>query len=290
MSQPALNDNIVTWTFQNYAAIVGLLSGLAICALVLYIYSRSGSLIFLRDLMWRFFGGSTTFENPKYEATRKDLREVEYYRFEFNIPAQNLEHARQADKWITDNHFSYNDVARIRKYIDWKDFTQLSLKEAMITPFKRNWFLGWGIFFLAIISITPPLADSSYLMVSLKKASDVPSFYLSENNAKFHFWPSDTLSVDECKSPTALEKFYNEDFSEGTINTIFSLFLSPTYVENVKTGLKEQKGFLLFIACLSIFAVFCILTKLSRLGVARKLHDQMTAQSTHTPAESAAQP
>ena len=38
MSQPALNDNIVTWTFQNYAAIVGLLSGLAICALVLYIY------------------------------------------------------------------------------------------------------------------------------------------------------------------------------------------------------------------------------------------------------------
>jgi hypothetical protein len=283
MSQPALNDNIVTWTFQNYAAIVGLLSGVAICLLVLYIYSRSGSLIFLRDLMWRFFGGSTNFETQKYETARKNLREVEYYRFEFNIPAQNLEQARLADEWITGNDFSYSDVARIRKYIDWKDFNHLSLKEKMFSPFKRQWFLGLGAFFLVIISITPPLADSNYLMVSLKKAPGVPSFYLSENDAKFHFWPSATLSIDECKSPTALETFYNDDFSESTINTICSLFLSDTYREDVKKGLSEQKGFLLFIACLSIFAVFCVLTKLSRLAVAKKLHDQVESRSSSAP-------
>ncbi|KAF2406301.1 hypothetical protein SAMN04490179_5212 [Pseudomonas antarctica] len=285
MSQPALNDNIVTWTFQNYAAIVGLLSGLAICALVLYIYSRSGSLIFLRDLLWRFFGGSTAFENEKYEATRKNLREVEYYRFEFNIPAQNLEQAQQADQWITANRFSYSDVARIRKYIDWSDFANVSLKEKMLTPFKKNGCLGLGIFFLVIISITPPLAGSSYLMVSLKKAPDVPAFYLSENNAKFHIWPSETLSVDDCKSPTVLEKFYNDDFSEDTINTLCSLFLSPTYREDVKRALTEQKGFLLFIACFSIVAVFCLLTKLSRLGVAKKLHDQINTQSSNAATE-----
>ncbi|WP_439862915.1 DUF6216 family protein [Pseudomonas antarctica] len=285
MPQPALNDTLVTWTFQNYTALIGLLSGFAICALVLYIYSRSGSLIFLRDLMWRFFGGSTVFENEKYETTRKNLREVEYYRFEFNIPALSLKHAEKADKWITDNNFSYSDVSRVRKYIDWRDFDNLSLKGKMVSPGKKQWFLGLGAFFLAILSVTPPLADSSYLMVSLRKAPEVPSFYLSENNAKFHFWPSETLSVDECKSPTALEKFYNDDFSEHTINTICSLFLSPTYRDNVKAGLKEQKGFLLFIACLSIFAVFCILTKLSRLGVAKKLHDQVTTQANNAQTE-----
>ncbi len=285
MSQPALNDTLVTWTFQNYTAIVGLLSGLAICALVLYIYSRSGSLIFLRDLMWRFFGGSTTFENRKYETARKNLREVEYYRFEFNIPAQNLKQAQQADTWITDNNLSYRDVARIRKYIDWKDFENLSLKEHMFSSFKKQWFLSLGLFFLLIISITPPLADSDYLMVSLKNAPEVPSFYLSENDAKFHFWPSETLSVDDCKSPAALEKFYNDDFTESTINTLCSLFLLPSYREHVKTGLHEQKGFLLFIAGISIFAVFCLLTKLSRLGVAKKLHDQLVTQRSNATTE-----
>lgn len=103
MSQPNANidANIVDWTFQNYATLASMLSGIAICALIFYIYKRSGSLIFLRDLMWRFFGGSTKFEDEEYELVRKNLREVEYYRFEFNIPAQNLTETKLAEEWIS---------------------------------------------------------------------------------------------------------------------------------------------------------------------------------------------
>jgi len=71
VSQQNFNDNIVNWTFENYATLASLGSGIAICLLALYIYSRSGSLIFLRDLMWRFFGGSTKFETEDYEQVRK---------------------------------------------------------------------------------------------------------------------------------------------------------------------------------------------------------------------------
>ena len=62
MSQQIQNDSIVIWTFDNYTTLVGFFSGFAVIGLVLYIYYRSGSLMLLRDLMWRFFGGSTKFE------------------------------------------------------------------------------------------------------------------------------------------------------------------------------------------------------------------------------------
>ncbi|WJM92819.1 DUF6216 family protein [Pseudomonas brenneri] len=133
MSQQNFNDNIVNWTFENYATLASLVSGIAICLLVFYIYSRSGSLIFLRDLMWRFFGGSTKFETEDYENIRKNLREVEYYRFEFNIPAQNLADTKLAEEWIKKNGFCHRDVARVRKYIDWKDFNSLTFKEALFS-------------------------------------------------------------------------------------------------------------------------------------------------------------
>lgn len=276
MSQQNFNDNIVNWTFENYATLASLGSGIAICLLALYIYSRSGSLIFLRDLMWRFFGGSTKFETEDYENVRKNLREVEYYRFEFNIPAQNLADTKLAEEWIKKNGFCHRDVARARKYIDWKNFNSLKFKETLFSKKAQCAFFALLFFFFVIISISVPLTNAKYLMVSLKDAPEAPSFYLSEGDAKFSFFKSNpTLTEKQCQSPESLKNFINHEFSEKNINIICSLFGEDKYREHVNNGLKGQRGLLLAIVAISIFSVFCILVRISRSDVAKKLHEKI---------------
>jgi hypothetical protein len=286
VSESKINDNIVSWTFENYAAVAGLFSGVAICLLVFYIYSRSGSLIFLRDMMWRFFGGSEKFEDTTYEIARKNLREIEHYRFEFNIPAQNLTQAKQAEEWISKNELCHREVSKIRTFIDWKEFNALTLKEKLFSKAPYRILIGLLILFFAIITVTPPLAGSEHLMVSLRNAPETPSFYLSESGAKFHFWTNTTLTTTECLSPESLKKFINTDFSENRINTICNLFLDSNYSAHVKDGVKEQKAFLLVVAFISILVVFFILVKLNKITIARKIQKQIeskTATSPQTP-------
>lgn len=275
MQQPTSNNNIVIWTFENYTTLVGLSSGLAIVGLVFYIYYRSGSLMLLRDLMWRFFGGSIKFENIDYETSRKNLREVEHYRFEFNIPAQTLEDATLAENWIKNNTFSHRDIASIKAYIDWSDFKKPNFKSKLFSKKVENVFAACLIFFLLLILIAPPLTSTNYLMVSLRDAPDAPAFFISENNAKFTTFSKKLLTPTECSSSRSLQDFIQPNLSENDLGRICDLFLDPSYIENIQNGLKEQRALFIFIALLSIFAAFCILVKLTRIRTARKLYTHM---------------
>jgi len=283
VSQPNANidANIVDWTFQNYATLASMLSGIAICALIFYIYKRSGSLIFLRDLMWRFFGGSTKFEDEEYELVRKNLREVEYYRFEFNIPAQNLTETKLAEEWIKKHGFCHRDVAKVRNYINWNNFSTLTFKETLFSKLTQNITVGLLIFFFIIISFIVPVTNSPYLMVSLKDAPEAPSFYLSKENAKFYFFKSEpTLSNTECQSAESLEAFSELGFTTDQLDTICSFFLLDNYRTHIADGLKGQRGILLSIVAISIFSVFCMLVMLTRQDVARKLHKKINLPKT----------
>ncbi len=274
MSQSKLNENLITWTFENYATAVSLLSGLAICALIYYIYSRSGSLIFLRDLMWRFFGGTIEFENTQYEKSRKKLRETEHYRFEFNIPVSTLEEADLAEKWIAENNFSHRDIARITKYIHWGKFEDLRFKTKLFSKKSENIVFYSMVFFLALIVSITPFISTNYLRVSLKNAPDAPSFYLSESNIKFELFPDNLLTTSECSSSATLEKFIQPNLPEEKLDIICSLFLDPKYVEHVKGELRIQTGLILFVILCAVFAVFCLLIRLTRLDIARNLHNK----------------
>lgn len=275
MAQPNLSENIVTWTFENFAAIASAFSGIFTCALIIYIYQRSGSVFFLRDLAWRFFGGASEFENTTYEKTRKILREIEHYRFEFNIPAQTLEHTELVEVWISKNSYFHRDIAKIRNYIDWKDFQNLAFKETLFSKNTERFLSTIMGLFMLIITLALPLTGVDYLMVSLKNAPDAPSFYLSEYNAKFKILSDVVLTINDCKSSDSLQKFIQPNISEKNLDTICSIFLDPKYSMYVQHGLKDQRGFLFLITFISIFTVIYTLVRLSRLNIARRLHERL---------------
>lgn len=275
MSQQVIDNNLASWTFSNFTAIATLFSGLAVCAIVLYIFSRSGSLMFLRDMMWNFFSGSSKFETPEYEKARIKLREIEHYRFEFNIPAQTFEHTKLAEKWISKHDFSHRDIARLRQYIVWKDFRNLHFKTGLFSTTRQCLIGAALILSLIIIAITPPLAGTKYLMVSLTDSPNTPSFYLSEYNAKFSILSDDYLTTSECGSASTLKKFLKPNLDESELSRICSLFNDPNYAQHIRTGLKEQRGFLLTIALIFTLTTFSLLVRFSRLYLARSLHAKL---------------
>ncbi|MGY1448861.1 DUF6216 family protein [Pseudomonas chlororaphis] len=268
---------------KNYATAVSICTGITIFAAVLYIYARSGSLLFLRDLMWRFFGGTISFENKNFEKMRKNLRELEYFRFEFNIPASTLEDAQLAEQWINQNSLSPRDVAWVKKYIDWSDFNTLKFKENLFARWITTTKVILILVSIFLVSISAALSTSDYLMVHLKNEPNTPSFYLSEDNIKFELFKNKHLTLNECKSSESLNKLKPTGFSEKNLDTICAILIDSKYIEHVHNGLKEQKYFLLLIGIWSLFSIFGTTNSIGKQFYARGLNKKLQSQTSTMP-------
>ncbi|MBT2374349.1 DUF6216 family protein [Pseudomonas fluorescens] len=278
MADPISKSTPLTWYVENVAAFSGFITVFAIGWLLFFIYRRSGSLLFLRDWIWRFFGGQPHFETERFERMRKDLRELEYYRYEFNIPANTLHDADSAEEWMYDNGFTPRDFGRVKRYIDWSDFTALSFITRKFAQWKINCFFLLTIVLLAGVAITPRLIESRYLMVSLKNSPEAPSFYISENNVKFGIWSDARLTIEQCRSSESLQAFILPDLPEEKLDIICSFFIDKNYSKYVQDGLSQQRGLLLWFVVLSMGGMIWLVILIARIEVARKLYKQWLAK------------
>lgn len=278
MTAPISKSTPLTWYVENFPALSGIVTLLAVVWLLCFIYRRSGSLLFLRDWIWRFFGGQPHFETERFERMRKDLRELEYYRYEFNIPANTLQDADSAEEWMYNNGFTPRDFGRVKRYIDWSDFTALSFITRRFAQWRTNCCFLLAIVLLAGVAITPPLIESGYLMVSLKNSPESPSFYLSEENVKFGIGSDARLTVEQCRSSGSLQAFILPGLPEEKLDVICSFFIDKNYSKYVRDGLSEQRGLLLWFALLSMGGMIWLVILIARMEVARKLYRQWLAR------------
>ncbi|QXI46656.1 MULTISPECIES: DUF6216 family protein [Pseudomonas] len=274
MTTPSAASTPLVWSAENLAPLGGLGLLVMVLLLVSFIHSRAGSLYFLRDLIWRSFGGKTEFDDlSELNEMRKELREIEFFRYEFNIPANNLRDARLAHRWIVDNGFAPSDIGRNRKYMDWSNFAA--------PTFAVNRFSRWklGLTFVAMLGLIGTFmpfsffGDSKYLLVHLKDAPDTPSFYLSTDNIKFEMWPDKVLTPEQCRSNQTLKPF-TKGFPEKDLDTVCSFFMDPNYESHVVNGLKAQRSLLAGIAFGSMVGLVLLLLKLARMHRARSLYQQ----------------
>lgn len=280
----------LVWSAEALAPLGAIGIALLIFWLLWFIYSRAGSLYFLRDLIWRSFGGRTEFDNHSpLNTMRKELREIEFFRYEFNIPAKNLQEADLAYRWITANGFTPSDIGRNRRYMDWTDFNAPNFATQRFSRKKFWWGFGFLIALLCAIAPVPLATQSKYLMVSLKDAPDTPSFYLSQDDIKFQmWWPERLLTADKCRSTETKQPFF-DDMPEDKLDTICSFFMDPNYTSHVAKGLKEQRSILSGFALLCFAGLTLVVLKLARMERASALHQQWQrrlacAGSSTTPA------
>ncbi|PYB79539.1 hypothetical protein DMX11_06670 [Pseudomonas sp. LB-090624] len=281
------------WSVEALAPLGGFGTLILIGLLLRFIYKRAGSLYFLRDLIWRSFGGTTEFNShSQLNTLRKELREIEFFRYEFNIPANNLHEASLAHRWIVDNGFAPGDLSRNRAYIDWSDFNAPRFATAR---FSQGRFKGFFILFIVLFALIAPLPlanQSEYMMVRLKNDQESPAFYLSQQDIKFEMWfPDEKLTLDQCRSSERLAPF-TRYMQEEKLDTICSLFMAPDYAAQVEKGVKGQRALLSGFAAILFLGLLLTVLKLSRMDRAQKLYNywQAKAASPAAPTPTAPSP
>ncbi|WP_085590609.1 DUF6216 family protein [Pseudomonas sp. B14(2017)] len=287
MTTPPTASTPLVWSAENLAPLGGLGVLGMVLLLVWFIQSRAGSLYFLRDLIWRSFGGKKEFDDlSELNQMRRELREIEFFRYEFNIPANNLREARLAHRWIVANGFAPSDIGRSRRYMDWSDFDSPTFAVKRFTWWKYTLVVTSMLLLIGAFTPFSLFGNSKYLMVSLKNSPDTPSFYLSSDNIKFKMWPDRVLMPEQCRSAETLKPFL-EDFPEKELDTVCSFFMDPAYESHVTKGLEAQRSLLAGIAFASMMGLILLVLKLARMQRAQSLYQQW---QNRTPSESQATP
>ncbi|AYN17418.1 hypothetical protein CHR29_20565 [Pseudomonas monteilii] len=279
------------WSVETLAPLGGVGTLILIGLLLWFIYRRAGSLYFLRDLIWRSFGGTTEFDShSQLNTLRRELREIEFFRYEFNIPANNLHEACLAHRWIVDNGFAPGDLSRNRAYIDWSDFDEPKFATARFSRGRFKGFLALLIVLFALITPLPVANQSEYLMVSLKNDPASPAFYLSQQDIKFEMWfPDEKLTLDQCRSSESLAPF-TRYMPEEKLDTICSFFMAPDYAAQVEKGVKGQRALLTGLAAILFLGLLLTVLKLSRMERAQKLYKVWQARVASPEATTATAP
>lgn len=279
------------WSVENLAPLAGIVGPILLGLLLCFIYRRAGSLYFLRDLIWRIFGGTTEFDqHSQLNRLRKELREIEFFRYEFNIPANNLHEASLAHRWIVDNGLAPGDVSRNRAYIDWSDFNTPQFATARFSQGRFRWLIALVAVLSVLMAPLPMANQSDYLMVWLKNDPEAPAFYVSQQDIKFKMWfPDEKLTLDQCRSSETLASF-TRYMPEEKLDTICSVFMAPDYAAQVEKGVKGQRGLLAGLSALLMAGLVLAVLKLARMQRAQNLYNRWQANATAAPAPTVPSP
>lgn len=279
------------WSIENLAPVAGIVGPILLGLLLCFIYRRAGSLYFLRDLIWRIFGGTTEFDHhSQLNRLRKELREIEFFRYEFNIPANNLHEASLAHRWIVDNGLAPGDVSRSRAYIDWSDFSNPRFATARFSQGRFKWCIALVAFLGVLMAPLPMANQSNYMMVWLKNDPEAPAFYLSQQDIKFQMWfPDEKLTLDQCRSSETLASF-TRYMPEEKLDIICSAFMAPDYAAQVEKGVKGQRGLLAGLSALLMAGLVLAVLKLARMQRAQNLYNRWQANATAAPAPTVPSP
>ncbi|HEX8592336.1 MAG TPA: DUF6216 family protein [Pseudomonas sp.] len=282
MSTALSADTSFDWFITNPTSIIVFLNLLLLAAGFVYIYRRAKSMLFLRDRLWRLLGGKADFAHEKFERMKREARELEHFRYEFNIPAHSLEQAEAFHEWQSQHRLQLGDVSLAKNYIDWRDFNALKMKVSLRQLRRINVAaMIAAILLYLVVALSFSLAASNYLMVSFK---DTPFFYVSEKDVKFSPFGQPKLSSQTCESPEALQALDDEtDFPPQRFSSICEEFGSPRIVEHIKTELSKQRIMLVSLGSM-LFVFFLALVKAAvQRRAAKRLLEQLerTASSSN---------
>ncbi|MDH0098972.1 DUF6216 family protein [Ectopseudomonas hydrolytica] len=266
---------IISWIMDNLTALASIAYAATFIAFLLYVYTRAGSMHFLRDRIWRLMGGKSDFLIPDLQKLKLEARELEHFRFEFGIPATTIRDIEQFEHWISDNIISLKDAATAKEYIDWSDYNQLRIKEKNFT-LLRKLFTYFGIFTLTSAALFFFIAIPNYLMASFE---DSPFFYISTKETKFSILGGDTLDSLSCKEKEVLSRLSQEnEFPLDRLQSICSTYASEEKISLLKKRISEQKSAALALALFFVLLMIYFARESTKVFAAQRIQKNLEAK------------
>lgn len=266
---------IISWIMDNLTALASIAYAATFIAFLLYVYTRAGSMHFLRDRIWRLMGGKSDFLIPDLQKLKLEARELEHFRFEFGIPASTIRDIELFERWISDNIISLKDAATAKEYIDWSDYKQLRIKEKNFT-ILRKLFTYFGIFTLTSAALFFFIAIPNYLMASFE---DSPFFYISTKETKFSILGGDTLDSTSCKEKEILSRLSQKnEFPLDRLQSICRAYTSEEQISSLKKRINEQKSAALALALFFVLLMIYFARESAKVFAAQRIQKNLEAK------------
>lgn len=262
----------LNWAIANAALIAAVANLLFITTAFTYMYLRAGSILAVRDRLWRMLGGKSTFNTEALQHLKDDKRELEHFRFEFGIPALTMKEALLFEDWIYKNDLPLQDVTLAKKYIEWGDFNAIRIKSIKIKPRRIASGLFAVVFYVAMI-LSFALAVPSHVMIKLP---DTEYFYISKNNIKFSIFKDQDLDTKSCNSTEKLLSISKEtDLAITTLNSLCEDLPKERTQERIKSLLTGQRIALLTLGFFSLFSFYLVVRYSAKIHATRRLIERL---------------
>lgn len=118
--------------------------------LILYAFSRSGSLYFFVDKIWRLTGGEKEFKNKSVNEIWSNIKDVEAFRFRTKINVSTLKQINSIEIFLQKHDMGFHDIIPCAKYFD---VVNVKLKDYNYTI--RLIIIGVLIIFSYFLMIVP---------------------------------------------------------------------------------------------------------------------------------------
>lgn len=267
---------IISWIMDNLTALASIAYAAAFIAFLLYVYTRAGSMHFLRDRIWRLMGGKSDFLIHDLQKLKLETRELEHFRFEFGIPANTIQDIELFERWISNHKISLKDATAAKEYIDWADYSHLKIKKKNLTLLRK--FLTYlGILSLTSAALFFSAAIPNYLMASF---DDSPFFYISTKETRFSVFGGDTLDSTSCKEEGALARLSQEnEFHLNRLQSICKAYDSEEQLNLLKKRIDEQKAAALALAFFSALVMFYFARESGKVFAAQRIQKILEANT-----------
>lgn len=265
-------EEFFNWATSNVTTLASIANFIFITIVFIAIYFRAGSVLFMRDRIWKFLGGKSKFNINSFQRLKDNERELEHFRFEFGVPAIDLSEAESFERWVTTKNLPLREISRASKYIDWSDFANLKIKNVNL-KIRKILAAVSAIFFYIFMTFSFALASSKYYIASFP---DTSYFYLSENNVKFSLFSDHSLNSQTCKSPDILSRINKEsDFPLEILNQFCEELHKEEVKEKIKRNLTGQRIALLTLGIFCLISLFFVIKNVSRIYAALRIQNRL---------------
>lgn len=162
-------------------------------ALVVFFWWRAGSIRSVLDRVWHLLAGSTDVNDPTLKEMLVNSRDLDRFRFTYQIPVESLDDVRKLHAWSQQHRL---DVAELSKAREWVDVTQPDLiKEP--AKFYINWRVWLATALLLTVYLLGALLLPSGALLHMKASGTY--FRLQESSLQHPLWLWSVAS-SECKT------------------------------------------------------------------------------------------
>lgn len=240
-----------------------------------YVYTRTGSIGFLQDLVWRIAGGKAQFHNKTLQAEQTRIVDYDRFKYKTGIKFTSYNNICETRTWLRKHNLGIEELMQVRKYFDCHAIAlrQPDLHKANCRKKNALTFFVFGA--AAFLILGAPAA-----LLTMKKTDT--TFWATETSARAWYLIGWKVSKDECPTPAA-------KLDEHDRKVLCEIFTEKESREYLKNAMFSQKLLGAATLGLTLILLFYALAYSRQAEHAARLHEKIYKGTTHeeTPGEQA---